>query len=100
MKKLLQRWLGVSAPQDIPTDDFFAPVSGNASNGALHALSSVRRRNIIEILPSVNGQIVIFSKREDNPNGPDKNETVLYLVPEGENLIDTITKALVIAGLQ
>jgi cellobiose-specific phosphotransferase system component IIA len=35
-----------------------------------------------------------------NPNGPDKSDMEVYLVHDGDNLMDTITTAIVSAGLK
>ena len=39
-------------------------------------------------------------RNEYNSNGPDKNDMEVYLVHDGDNLIDTITTAIVSAGLK
>ena len=60
----------------------------------------IKNRNIFEVIPAINGQIVVYNRRFDNPNGPDKNDMEVYIVPPGADLMETITVAMVSAKLK
>lgn len=53
----------------------------------------VRQFNIIDAL---NGSYIEFTQRKYNPNGPDEYRREVYLVKDGEALIDAISTVLVL----
>lgn len=94
MKNLIRRWLG------------FPPVSiaagypiGIDSGGRDVFDAPGAPRNTFEVIKATNGHVVVFRSHIVNPNGPDKHTAKIYLVPEGEELMPTITTALVAASL-
>jgi hypothetical protein len=92
MKNWILRWLGLG-PKGID-----APVASFVGGG--NRLIETKRRNFFEIIDAVNGKIVVYTRNEYNQNGPDKNDMEVYLVHDGDNLMDTITTAIVSAGLK
>lgn len=94
MRNWIRKWLGFT-----PLDD----------NDRAYSLATKRRdslpiemphRNMFEVINAVNGKIVVYNRHTSNPHGPDKNEVDIYLVHDGDNLMDTITTAIVSAGLK
>jgi hypothetical protein len=45
---------------------------------------------------ALNGQYITFHKHKYNPNGPDINEQCVYIVRDGDTLIDAISVVLVL----
>ena len=101
MKNWILRWLGLGPKGiDTPTPTP-APAPTIASFvGGGNRLIEMKHRNFFEIINAVNGKIVVYTRNEYNSNGPDKNDMEVYLVHDGDNLMDTITTAIVSAGLK
>lgn len=55
---------------------------------------------MFEVINAINGKIVVYNKHTMNPHGPDKNDMEVYLVHEGEDLMATITTAMISARLK
>jgi hypothetical protein len=96
MKKWILNWLGLG-PKQAATDSA-VPLSLHHTGGQL--IPGQRSRNFFEIIPAINGKIVVYNRQKFNPNGPDHNDMEVYLVHDGDNLMDTITTAIVSAGLK
>jgi len=45
---------------------------------------------------ALNGQYITFHKYQYNPNGPDVSEQCVYIVKDGESLLDAISVVLVL----
>jgi hypothetical protein len=95
MKKWILNWLGLapSAPQE----DNRAVLVTRDNDQLFYG---TKQRNMFEVIPAVNGQIVVYNRRIDNPNGPDKNDMEVYIVQPGEDLMETIKVAIVSAKLK
>jgi hypothetical protein len=90
MKRWILRWLGL-----IPKgSDIAAAVPSRGR------LVDTPHRNYFEIIEATNGKIVVYTQNQYDPNGPDCNDMEIYLVHDGDNLLDTIKKALVTAKLK
>ena len=98
MKQWILRWLNGTAPKGINSYASEAPMAITAGYGG--RLIETKHRNFFEVIPAVNGKIVVYTRSVYNSNGPDKNDMEVYLVHDGDNLIDTITTAIVSAGLK
>jgi hypothetical protein len=48
------------------------------------------------ITEALNGSYITFTKRKYNPNGPDDYRHEVYLVHNGESLVDAISTVLVL----
>jgi hypothetical protein len=48
------------------------------------------------IVEALNGSYITFTKHRYNPNGPDDYRHEVYLVQDGESLIDAISTVLVL----
>jgi hypothetical protein len=48
------------------------------------------------ITEALNGSYITFTKRKYNPNGPDDHRHEVYLVQNGESLVDAISTVLVL----
>lgn len=48
------------------------------------------------IVEALNGSYITFQRRKYNPNGPDEYRHEVYLVQDGESLIDAISTVLVL----
>lgn len=92
MKNWIRRWLGL-----LPAEPGIL-ASMRSPNRSI--LDNAQHRNFFEIIPAVNGKIVVFTRHQFNHNGPDKNDMEVYLVHDGENLMDVVTTAIVSAGLK
>lgn len=97
MKKWILRWLGLG-PKGLDSYEHNAPMATTAGHGG--RLIETKHRNFFEVIPAVNGKIVVYTRSVYNSNGPDKNDMEVYLVHDGDNLMDTITTAIVSAGLK
>jgi hypothetical protein len=95
MRDWILRWLGLAPKNTLGTIGASPMLSGTG-----HLLPELRARNIFEVIPAINGKIVVYNRRIDNPHGPDTNDMEIYLVHEGDKLLDTITAAIVSAGLK
>ena len=96
MRNWILNWLGLG-PKGIGNDCYTSPPT-LANHG--NRLIDTKHRNFFEIIDAVNGKIVVYTRNTFNHNGPDKNDMEVYLVHEGDNLMDTITTAIVSAGLK
>lgn len=94
MRNWILRWLGLAPRNDQPS------LATTRSLGNAVGLSDMPERNLFEIIQAVNGKIVVFNRHKHNPHGPDKNHTEIYLVHEGDNLMDTVSTAIVSAALK
>ena len=94
MKQWILNWLGLG-PKGSDIGNFPKAISTYGPR-----LIEAKHRNYFEIINAVNGKIVVYTRNEYNSNGPDKNDMEVYLVHDGDNLIDTITTAIVSAGLK
>ena len=97
MKQWILNWMGLGPKQGLGNDCY--PLPSTLSNHSGRLIES-KHRNFFEIIPAVNGKIVVYTRTEFNHNGPDKNDMEVYLVHDGDNLMDTITTAIVSAGLK
>lgn len=75
-------------------------LSAAISSGSRNFLPEVPQRNMFEVINAINGKIVVYNKHTMNPHGPDKNDMEVYLVHEGEDLMATITTAMISARLK
>lgn len=48
------------------------------------------------IVEALNGSYITFTKRKYNPTGPDEFRHEVYLVQDGESLVDAISTVLVL----
>jgi hypothetical protein len=99
MKNWILRWLGLTQPSN--TNE--APYGGlplRSRGGSARPLIEGVNRHFFEIITATNGKIVVYNKQQFNPNGPDSCDMEVYLVPEGSNLMDTVTTAIVSANLK
>ena len=94
MKQWILNWLGLG-PKGLDSGNFPKAISTHGSR-----LIEAKHRNYFEIINAVNGKIVVYTRNEYNSNGPDKNDMEVYLVHDGDNLMDIITTAIVSAGLK
>ena len=94
MKLWILRWLGLVPKENLGSTT--APIPHYAGQ----LIPELRTRNMFEIIPAVNGKIVVYNRRIDNPSGADRNDLEIYLVHDGDNLMDTVTTAIVSAGLK
>ena len=97
MKRWILNWLGLGPKQ--PRDDY-ANAPGLVSGHGDQLFNGMRQRNYFEIIDAINGKIVVYNRHRMNPTGPDRNDLEVYLVHEGDNLMDTVTTAIVSAGLK
>ncbi|NVN99276.1 MAG: hypothetical protein HXX17_08130 [Geobacteraceae bacterium] len=93
MKNWILRWLGIATEPNHSTPNVISRDGDSLIYGLKH-------RNMFEVIDAVNGKVVVFNRRFDNPSGPDKNDMEVYLVPNGADLMETITVALVSAKLK
>lgn len=96
MKQWILRWLGL-APKGLGQEIGVPSLSSHNRQLFEH---STQPRNFFEIIPAVNGKIVVYNRHQLNMNGPDKNDMEVYLVHEGDDLMATVTTAIVSAGLK
>jgi hypothetical protein len=96
MKNWILRWLGL-APKNTGLESPFATSVPRHGSGLIEGAT---HRNFFEIITAVNGKIVVYNRHFSNPSGPDKNDMEIYLVPDGEDLMATVTTAIVSARLK
>ena len=96
MKQWILRWLGL-APKESSNIYVSPAIIGSHSRQLIDCQPT---RNFFEIINAVNGKIVVYNRHQSNMNGPDKNDMEVYLVHEGDDLMATITTAMVSAGLK
>jgi hypothetical protein len=94
MKRWILNWLGLGPKQEHSTG-----ISAPYDSGRPRIIDT-KHRNYFEVIDAVNGKIVVYTRNVYNSNGPDKNDMEVYLVHEGEDLMATITTAIVSAGLK
>ena len=95
MKRWVLNWLGLT-----PSDTNQAKCAPSLRGSGRQLFETQTSRNFFEIIPAINGKIVVYNRHTFNQNGPDKNDMEVYLVHDGDNLMDTITTAIVSAGLK
>lgn len=85
LKDLVRGWLvNNSQPQDVRAIDL---------RESPPSTSLTRQFTIHEAL---NGTYITFQRRKYNPNGPDEFRHEVYLVKDGEAVIDAISTVLVL----
>jgi len=93
MKQWILRWLGLA-----PKENYGVPSAPSTRGNQL--IPGMLSRNYFEIITAVNGKIVVYNRHTANFNGPDKNDMEIYIVPDGEDLMATVTTAIVSARLK
>jgi hypothetical protein len=68
-----------------------APLLATSEGPSPHSLNRT-----FTITEALNGSYITFQKRKYNPNGPDDYRHEVYLVQNGESLIDAISTVLVL----
>lgn len=69
-------------------------LSGNAIVSPDRPGTSLTRQ--LTIKEAINGQYIEFIRHKFNPKGPDDYENVVYIVRDGEPLVDAIATVLVL----
>lgn len=87
IKAWIRRWL---LDIDPPGTD----IAGCVSN-SVEGDSRLQNRTFV-ITEALNGSYITFTKRKYNPNGPDDYRHEVYLVQNGESLVDAISTVLVL----
>ena len=95
MRRWILRWLGF-----LPSDATQAVCAPKLRGPGRQLFEIQTTRNFFEIIPAINGKIVVYNRHTFNQNGPDKNDMEVYLVHDGDNLMDIVTTAIVSAGLK
>ena len=87
IKSWIRRWLLDSEqPEDHKSECLSNSVEGD---------SRLQNRTFV-ITEALNGSYITFTKRKYNPNGPDDYRHEVYLVQNGESLVDAISTVLVL----
>lgn len=93
MRNFIRKWLGLPTVETTASHPLLV-------NGPRNFLPEVAHRNMFEVINAINGKIVVYNKHTMNPHGMDKNDMEIYLVHEGEDLMATITRAMISASLK
>jgi hypothetical protein len=87
IKSWIRRWL---LDSEQPGTDIAGPVSNSVEGDP-----RMQTRTFV-ITEALNGSYITFTKCKYNPNGPDDYRHEVYLVQNGESLIDAISTVLVL----
>lgn len=98
MKNYIRRWLGLPIVPKAYAVGGMLPHSHPSDPLENHGMSTPRKT--FEVVQATNGRIVVFTSHQSNPNGPDKFEKLIYIVPESGDVMDTVALALVAANLK
>lgn len=87
IKSWIRNWLlNSEQPEDHKSECVPNPVDGDPR---------MRTRTFV-ITEALNGSYITFTKRKYNPNGPDDYRHEVYLVQNGDSLVDAISTVLVL----